>query len=317
MWVVQIALRRPYTFVVLSFLIAHFRRAGRASGRRPTSFPTSTFRSSASSGPTTACCRTTCPAASSIIMSATCPRRSATSSTSNPSRCNGYGVVKIFFQKGVNITDRAGAGHRGLADVLKLLPPGITPPYVLSYNASSVPILQLALSGNELPQMKMFDLGQNFIRPQLATVAGAAVPSPYGGKILQVQVDLDQQAMQAHNVSADDVVNAHLGAESDHAGRRRRRSASSTGTSRSTRARCCSSGSTTCRSRRSTAPSSTCATSPTCMRARRRKPTWSASTAARAVLMTILKAGAASTLERHRRRQIAVAAGRRRACRRA
>ena len=92
--------------------------------------------------------------------------------------------------------------------VLKLLPPGITPPYVLSYNASSVPILQLALSSKKLPQMQLFDLGQNFIRPQLATVAGAAVPSPYGGKVLQVQVDLDQQTMQAHNVSADDVLNA-------------------------------------------------------------------------------------------------------------
>ena len=78
---------------------------------------------------------------------------------------------------------------------------------MLSYSASSVPILQLALSSKKLPQMQLFDLGQNFIRPQLATVAGAAVPSPYGGKILQVQVDLDQQAMQAHNVSADDVVN--------------------------------------------------------------------------------------------------------------
>ena len=92
--------------------------------------------------------------------------------------------------------------------VLKLLPPGITPPYVLSYNAATVPILQLALSGAKLPQMQLFDLGQNFIRPQLATVAGAAVPSPYGGKILQAQVDLDQHAMQAHNVSADDIVNA-------------------------------------------------------------------------------------------------------------
>ena len=79
---------------------------------------------------------------------------------------------------------------------------------MLSYNAATVPILQLALSSKKLPQMQLFDLGQNFIRPQLATVAGAAVPSPYGGKILQVQVDLDQEAMQAHNVSADDVVNA-------------------------------------------------------------------------------------------------------------
>ena len=121
---------------------------------------------------------------------------------------NGYGVVKIFFQKNVNIAAALAQVTAASQTVLKLLPPGITPPYVLSYNASSVPILQLALSSKKLPQMQLFDLGQNFIRPQLATVAGAAVPSPYGGKILQVQVDLDQQAMQAHSVSADDVVNA-------------------------------------------------------------------------------------------------------------
>src|SRR5689334_14914813 len=120
----------------------------------------------------------------------------------------GYGVVKIFFQKEVNIAVAMAQVTAASQTVLKLLPPGITPPYVLSYNASSVPILQLALSSRSLPQMKLFDLGQNFIRPQLATVQGAAVPSPYGGKILQVQVDLDQQAMQAHGVSAEDVVNA-------------------------------------------------------------------------------------------------------------
>jgi multidrug efflux pump subunit AcrB len=117
-------------------------------------------------------------------------------------------VVKIFFQKNVDIAAALAQVTAASQTVLKLLPPGITPPYVLSYNASSVPILQLALSSKKLPQMQLFDLGQNFIRPQLATVAGAAVPSPYGGKILQVQVDLDQHAMQAHNVSADDVLNA-------------------------------------------------------------------------------------------------------------
>ena len=116
-------------------------------------------------------------------------------------------MVKIFFQKDVNIATALAQVTAASQTVLKLLPPGITPPYVLSYNASSVPILQLALSSKKLPQMQLFDLGQNFIRPQLATVAGAAVPSPYGGKVLQVQVDLDQQAMQAHSVSADDVVN--------------------------------------------------------------------------------------------------------------
>src|ERR1700678_3220046 len=120
----------------------------------------------------------------------------------------GYGVVKVFFQPTVNINSALAQITAASQTVLKLLPPGITPPYVLSYNAATVPILQLALSSTSLPQMMLFDQGQNFIRPQLATVAGAAVPSPYGGKILQVQVDLDQQAMQVHKVSADDVLNA-------------------------------------------------------------------------------------------------------------
>src|ERR1700740_3134703 len=121
---------------------------------------------------------------------------------------SGYGVVKIFFQKDVDIGSALAQVTAVSQTVLKLLPAGITPPYVLSYNASSVPILNLALSSKKLPQDQLFDLGQNFIRPQLATVNGAALPSPYGGKILQAQVDLDQRAMQSHHVSADDVVNA-------------------------------------------------------------------------------------------------------------
>jgi CzcA family heavy metal efflux pump len=120
----------------------------------------------------------------------------------------GYGVVKIFFQPNVNISSALAQVTAASQTVLKLLPPGITPPYVLSYNASSVPILQLALSSKSLSQTELFDLAQNFIRPQLATVAGAAVPSPYGGKVRQVQVDLNMQALQAHSLSPMDVVNA-------------------------------------------------------------------------------------------------------------
>ena len=121
---------------------------------------------------------------------------------------SGYGVVKIFFQKNVDVAAALAQVTAASQTVLKLLPPGITPPYVLSYNASSVPILQLALSSKRLAQMQLFDLGQNFIRPQLATVEGAAIPAPYGGEILQVQVDLDPIAMQANRVSAEDVLDA-------------------------------------------------------------------------------------------------------------
>ncbi len=207
MWVVLIALRRPYTFVVLALLIAIF---GTLSALRT---PIDIFPN------------INIPVVSVVwTYSGLLPNdmsgrviyyyeRTLTSQVGDiehidSQSLDGYGVVKIFFQKKVDIAAALAQVTAASQTVLKLLPPGITPPYVLSYNAATVPILQLALSSKQLPQMKLFDLGQNFIRPQLATVAGAAVPSPYGGKILQAQVDLDQDAMQAHNVSADDVVNA-------------------------------------------------------------------------------------------------------------
>ena len=91
-------------------------------------------------------------------------------------------------------------------------PPGTTPPFVLSYNASSVPILQLALSSESLSEAQIFDLGNNILRTELATVPGASIPYPYGGKQRQVQVDLDPQALRAKGLSANDVVNA-IGAQ--------------------------------------------------------------------------------------------------------
>src|ERR1700722_1144818 len=119
-----------------------------------------------------------------------------------------YGIVKVFFQPGVNINGALAQVTAASQTVLKYLPPGITPPFVLSFNASSVPVVQLALSSKSLSQAQLFDLGQNFIRPQLSSVAGTAIPSPYGGKILQVQVDVDQQKLEAYGLSAEDVVNA-------------------------------------------------------------------------------------------------------------
>src|SRR6202020_3204735 len=86
---------------------------------------------------------------------------------------SGYGVVKVFFQPSVNINSALAQITAASQTVLKLLPPGITPPYVLSFNASRVPILQLALSSKKLPQMRLFDLGQNFMRPKLAPAGGA------------------------------------------------------------------------------------------------------------------------------------------------
>src|ERR1700694_1016857 len=201
MWIVQVALKRPYTFIVLAFVIAIF---GSLSALRT---PTDIFPS------------INIPVVSVVwTYSGLLPKdmsdrviyyyeRQLTSQVNaiehiESQSLNGYGVVKIFFQKGVDIAAVMAQVTAASQTVLKLLPPGITPPYVLSYNASSVPILQLALSSKKLPQMQLFDSGQNFIRPQLATVAGAAVPSPYGGKVLDVQLDLDQRALRDHNVSA-------------------------------------------------------------------------------------------------------------------
>ena len=120
----------------------------------------------------------------------------------------GYGVVKIFFQPTVNINAALAQITAASQTVLKLLPPGITPPYVLTFNASSVPVIQLALSSDTISEAKIFDFAQNMIRPQLATVAGAAVPSPYGGKVRQVQIDVDQAKLRSYNLSAQDVVTA-------------------------------------------------------------------------------------------------------------
>ncbi|MCW2285823.1 multidrug efflux pump subunit AcrB [Rhodoblastus acidophilus] len=121
---------------------------------------------------------------------------------------SGYGVVKIFFQPSVNINAALAQISAASQTVLKLLPPGITPPYVLSFNASSVPVIQIAVSSDTMSQSQIFDYAQNFIRPQLATVAGAAVPSPYGGKVRQVQIDADQDKMRSYNITAAEVVAA-------------------------------------------------------------------------------------------------------------
>ena len=100
---------------------------------------------------------------------------------------------------------------------LRQLPPGTTPPLIIAYNASSVPILQLALSGQGLSEQELNDLGQNFLRPQLITIEGAAIPYSYGGKQRQVQVDLNTQALQAKGLAPSDVTNAIMQSKPDPA----------------------------------------------------------------------------------------------------
>jgi len=120
----------------------------------------------------------------------------------------GIGVIKIFFQPGANIQTALSQTTAIVQTALRSMPPGTTPPLIITYSASSIPIVQLGLSSKTLPEQQLFDLGNNFLRTQLATVPGAASPFPYGGKQRQIQVDLSIPALQANNLSPNDIVAA-------------------------------------------------------------------------------------------------------------
>src|SRR6202012_1785843 len=113
---------------------------------------------------------------------------------------SGVGIVKIFFRPTVDIRTATAQVTSLSQTVLKQMPPGITPPLILNYNASTVPILQLGLSSPSLAEKDIFDLGQNFGRPALASVPGTAVPSPYGGRERQIQIDVNPEALRANNL---------------------------------------------------------------------------------------------------------------------
>jgi len=207
MWIVRLALKQPYTIVVLAILI--FLLGTLAIVRTPTDiFPNIDI-----------------PVVSIIwnynglvpedmsdrIVSVT--ERALTTTVDNIEHIEsqslyGIAVVKVFLQPSANI-------EQGIAQItavsqtqLRQLPAGTTPPLILAYSASSVPVLQLALSGQNLSEQELNDYGLNFIRTQLITVPGASVPYPYGGKQRQVQVDLNTAALQSKGLSALDVVNA-------------------------------------------------------------------------------------------------------------
>jgi multidrug efflux pump subunit AcrB len=124
----------------------------------------------------------------------------------------GTSVVKYFFQPGVDVDLSVAQITAASQGQIAFSPPGTTPPFVLAYSASSVPILQLALTSASLPEAQIYDLANTILRTQLATVAGASIPFPFGGKQRQVQVDLDPQALSAHGLSGNDVV-AAIGAQ--------------------------------------------------------------------------------------------------------
>jgi multidrug efflux pump subunit AcrB len=207
MWIVRLALRRPYTFVVLALLLLILG-------------PLVIFRT-----PTDVFPNINIPVISIIwnyqgfdpeqmsdwIITRT--ERSLTTTVDDiehieSQSLRGVAIVKVFFQPTANL-EKAIAQVTAVSQTqLRQLPAGTTPPLVISYSASSVPVLQLALSGQRLTEQQLNDYALNFIRTRLVTVPGAAIPYPYGGKQRQIQVDLDTTALQARGLSPVDVVNA-------------------------------------------------------------------------------------------------------------
>ncbi len=120
----------------------------------------------------------------------------------------GITVIKVFFQPGANIQTAIAQVVAAMQPQVRQLPPGITPPLVIKYSASSIPVMQVAMSSPTLPENAVFDAAVNQLRPQLVTIPGVAIPFPYGGKIRVISVDLDLPAMQARGLAPADVVNA-------------------------------------------------------------------------------------------------------------
>ena len=207
MWIVRVALNRPYTFVVLALLILGIG-------------PLTIMRT-----PTDIFPNIDIPVVASIWnYGGLSAEDMANRIVSNYERTltitvndiehiesqslRGISIIKVFFQPGTRIDLAVAQMGASSQATLRNMPPGAQAPFIFAYNASSVPVLQLGLSGEGLSEQQLNDLGQNFIRTQLATVQGAAMPNPYGGKQPQIQVDLDPEALKAKGLSPNDVVQA-------------------------------------------------------------------------------------------------------------
>src|SRR5580700_9653644 len=207
MWIVALALRRPYTFVVMALVIIIL-------------FFVTVFRTPVDIFP-----NIDIPVVSVVwFYTGLSPQEMADRIVANSERgitttvndiehmesqsVYGLGVIKIFFRPGTNVQGAIAQITAIGQTTVRSLPPGTTPPLIISYSASTTPIIQLGLSSKTLPEQQLFDLGQNFLRNYLATVPGAATPYPYGGKIRQIQVDLDLPRLQAYGLAPNDIVNA-------------------------------------------------------------------------------------------------------------
>src|ERR1700741_333782 len=207
MWIVALALRRPYTFIVMAVVILILT-------------PITILRT-----PTDIFPDIDIPVVSVVwFYTGMSPQDMADRIVANSERgitttvndiehmesqsVYGLGVIKVFFRPGTNVQGAIAQITAISQTAVRGLPPGTTPPLIISYSASTTPIIQLGLSSKTLPEQHLFDLGQNFLRTYLASVPGAATPYPYGGKLRQIQVDLDLPKLQAYGLSPVDIVNA-------------------------------------------------------------------------------------------------------------
>src|ERR1700689_4032429 len=207
MWIVALALRRPYTFVVMALVIILLTPITIL--RTPTGiFPdidipvVSVVWFYAGMSPQDMADRIVANSERGITTTVNDIEHMESQSV------YGLGVIKVFFRPGTIVQGALAQVTAIVQTTVRQLPVGTTPPLVISYSASSTPIVQLGLSSKTLPEQQLFDLGNNFLRTQLATVPGAATPFPYGGKIRQIQVDLDLPRLQANGLSPNDIVNA-------------------------------------------------------------------------------------------------------------
>jgi len=207
MWIVRLALRRPYTFVVFALLILIL---GVFSIE---SMPTDIFPNIDIPVVTVVWNYAGLSADQIANRIVTNAERGMTTTVNDIDHIEsqslvGVGIIKVFFHPNVNIAQAVAEISAISAVQIRSLPPGTFPPFIIQYNASSVPVLQLGISGQGLNEQQLNDMATNTIRIQLATVEGAQTPFPFGGKQRQIEVDLDLNALQARGLSPTDVVSA-------------------------------------------------------------------------------------------------------------
>ena len=207
MWIVRIALRRPYTFIVAALVIVLMTPV--VLQRTPTDvFPNIDI-------PVVSVCWNYSGLSPQLMSDRVVEpyERFLTTVVDNLEHTEsqtvaGRSVIKAFFHPGTDVHVAVTQITALSQTIIRQLPPGISPPLIITYSASSVPVLQLGIGGQGLSEQELFDIGANVVRNQLATVAGAAVPWPYGGKQRQVSVNIDIPALQAKGLSPVDVITA-------------------------------------------------------------------------------------------------------------